>query len=107
MKIVVLHKGDKTAKCGIDSTTENVLQVMFTTIIRWVGFAGEHELNGASERCQDASQSLRVIKDQFRACVVGKSPGESNGERCWIQYRTRRPDPGSRDLILYPALPGG
>ena len=65
--------------------TENILQVLFATVIRWVGFAGKHNLNRASKRRQDASQSLRVIKDQFRTLVVGKPPGESNGERCWIQ----------------------
>src|SRR6266545_6027522 len=106
IKIVVLHKGNMTAKCGIDRMAENILQVLFTTVIRWVGFARKHNLNGASKRRQDASQSLRVIKDQFRTLVIGKSPGESNGERCWIQQRTCRHDPSSRHLLLCPQLPG-
>src|SRR6266508_506000 len=95
-----------TAKCGIDRMAENILQLVFATVIRWVGFARKHNLNGASKRRQDASQSLRVIKDQFRTLVIGKSPGESNGERCWIQQRTGRHDPSSRHLLLCPQLPG-
>jgi hypothetical protein len=58
---------------------------MFARLIQRVGFAGKHDLNGAPERCQNARQSLGVIKDQLRTLVVGKPPGESNGERRWIQ----------------------
>src|ERR671924_579414 len=102
MKIIILDKGDMAVKCGIDRITENILQVIFTTMVRWVGFAGKHDLNRASKRRQDASQSLRVMKDQFRTLVVGKPAGESNGERPWIQQRTRRDDPSSCYLLLFP-----
>src|SRR5262245_38434694 len=106
MKVIVLYKGDSTAKRGIDSTTENILQMVFSRVIQRVGFAGKHDLNGPSEGSQDARQSVRVIKDQLRALIVGKPPGESNGERCRIQQRTRRHYPSGRQLLLRPQLAG-
>src|SRR5215475_2915830 len=106
MKVVVLHKGDSTAKRGIDSTTEDILQMVFSRVIQRVGFAGKHDLHWASEGGEDARQSLRVIKNQFWTLIVGKSPGESNGERCRIQQRARRHDPSGRQLLLRPQLAG-
>jgi hypothetical protein len=49
VKIIVLHKGDSTAKQRIDSTSENVLQMLFAGIIERVGFAGKNDLNGTPE----------------------------------------------------------
>src|SRR5215475_5912823 len=106
MKVVVLHKGDSTTKRGIDSTTENILQMVFSRVIQRVGFAGKHDLHGASEGSQDARQSVRVIKDQFWTLIIGKPPGESNGERCRIQQRARGNDPSGRQLLLRPQLAG-
>src|ERR671925_523179 len=106
MKIIILDKGDMAAKCGIDRITENILQVIFTTMVRWVGFAGKHDLNRASKRRQDASQSLRVMKDQFRTLVVGNPRGKPKGERGWTQQRPRRDDPSSSHLLLCPQPPG-
>src|SRR5215475_13145308 len=106
VKVVVLDKRDSTTKRGIDSTPENFLQMVFSRMIQRVGFAGKHDLNGASERGQDARQSLSIIKDQFWTLIVGKPPGKSNGERCWIQQRARCHDPSGGKLFLRPQLAG-
>src|SRR3990167_1416107 len=106
MKIVVLHEGDATARYRIDSATENIFQMVLARLIRRMRFSRKHDLNRASERCQDASQSVRVIKDQLRTLVVGEPSGESNSKRCGIQQRSRSHDPSGRDLLLSPQLPG-
>src|SRR3990172_12714579 len=106
MKIVVLHEGDATAKYGIDSATENIFQVVLARVICRMRFSRKHDLNRASERCQDSRQSLRVKKDQLRTLVVGEPPGESDSKRGRIEQRSRSHDASGRDLLLSPQLPG-
>ena len=50
-----------------------------------MGFAGDEKLNRALYIGQQASQAVRVGKEQGRPLITGKAAGKSNGQGTWIK----------------------
>ncbi len=89
VKVVVVHKGNASAKSRIHCPLVDMLEMMLADVVRRMRLAGENDLHRIPGGIEDFRQPLRVSEDQLRTLVPRKSTSEADGERCRIEQCPR------------------